>query len=373
MKQVCYLLLCALAVGVADPGKRTIRVMSYNTGLTSRIPYYWKRSENIGKTVSKTKPDFICLQEVWHYRDLYKIVQKNSDRYPYSFSAVHKDTKTLLNNTGLHWPTCARFDVMKMFFGMWWHGCMSMKEDIARLDCVTEKAGFMELPQQCITCLTMVKLSPRSVFSECLGAVENQMNVPGLLILSKRKLRHPKMVYFRPNVKQLLPRGYLMTEVQGLGTVACTHTTADLGKIYYEPNLKSRFHSWKEENLQDARSLIKDLSQFPTSVIMGDLNCSPKIPGKHIQGDYEDTLELFKTANYSTPYVDMCGRCTFCSENNLVPYKTDWILDHILVRGSRTQHAMRIMDDKMTDQNVHPSDHYGIQVVFNISDEKPRV
>lgn len=64
MKQVCYLLLCALAVGVADPGKRTIRVMSYNTGLTSRIPYYWKRSENIGKTVSKTKPDFICLQEV---------------------------------------------------------------------------------------------------------------------------------------------------------------------------------------------------------------------------------------------------------------------------------------------------------------------
>jgi hypothetical protein len=25
-----------------------------------------------------------------------------------------------------------------------------------------------------------------------------------------------------------------MIQVQGLGTVACTHTTADLGKIYYE-------------------------------------------------------------------------------------------------------------------------------------------
>lgn len=98
-----------------------------------------------------------------------------------------------------------------------------MKEDIARLDCVTEKAGFMELPQQCITCLTMVKLSPRSVFSECLGAVENQMNVPGLLILSKRKLRHPKMVYFRPNVKQLLPRGYLMTEVPVLHLIYCEY------------------------------------------------------------------------------------------------------------------------------------------------------
>lgn len=80
--------------------------------------------------------------------------------------------------------------------------------------CVTEKAGFMDLPQDCITCLTMTKLTASAAFSNCLGSIRNQMNVPGLLVLSKRNLHNTKMVYFRPNVKQLLPRGYLMAEVK---------------------------------------------------------------------------------------------------------------------------------------------------------------
>ena len=44
-------------------------------------------------------------------------------------------------------------------------------------------------------------------------------------------------------------------------------------------------------------------------------------------------LNLFKASNYTTPYIDLWGQCTFCSGNNLVPYRTDWILDHILIRG----------------------------------------
>lgn len=92
-------------------------------------------------------------------------------------------------------------------------GCTSKKNDIERLVCVTEKAGFMDLPQECITCLTMSKMTAKSAFSECLGGIQNQMNVPGLLVLSKRKLRNSKMVYFRSNVKELLPRGYLRVEV----------------------------------------------------------------------------------------------------------------------------------------------------------------
>ncbi|XP_061197589.1 uncharacterized protein LOC133205739 [Saccostrea echinata] len=371
MKRVFDWLTCILAVSVADPGDRTVSLMSYNTGLTSRIPYYKERSQYIAEKVSQSNPDFICLQEVWHYRDLYKIVKENSATYPYSFSAIHNDTTSLLNSNGLHWPPCARSDVIKMFFKMWWYGCRALKSEIARLDCVTEKAGFMDLPQQCITCITMSSFTAQTAFSDCLGAVENQMNVPGLLVLSKMKLRQHKMVYFRPNVKQILPRGYLMVEVLGLGTVACTHTTADLGKIYYEPNLKSKFHSWKEENMKDARILMKDLSPFTSSVIMGDLNSSPSIPGKQIQGDFEDTLELFKTGNYSTPYIDLYGLCTFCSGNNLVPYKTDWILDHILIRGQRAEQAQRVMDEVITDLAVYPSDHYGIQVRVSLAGQRP--
>ncbi|XP_062567650.1 uncharacterized protein LOC134229885 [Saccostrea cucullata] len=371
MKRVFDWMICVFAVSVADPGERRVKLMSYNTGLTSRIPYYKERSQYIAEKVSQSKPDFICLQEVWHYRDLFKIVKENSATYPYSFSAIHNDTTGLLNSNGLHWPACARSDVIQMFFKMWWYGCMSLKGEIARLNCVTEKAGFMDLRQPCITCITMSSFTARTAFSDCLGAVENQMNVPGLLVLSKRKLRHHKMVYFRPNVKQILPRGYLMVEVWGLGMVACTHTTADLGKIYYEPNLKSKFHSWKEENMKDARILMRDLSSFASSIIMGDLNTSPSIPSKQIQGDFEETLELFKSANYSTPYIDLCGLCTFCSGNNLVPYKTDWILDHILLRGPRAEQAQRVMEHLLPDQSVSPSDHYGIQVVVSVADKGP--
>lgn len=60
----------------------------------------------------------------------------------------------------------------------------------------------------------MTKLTASAAFSNCLGSIRNQMNVPGLLVLSKRNLHNTKMVYFRPNVKQLLPRGYLMAEVK---------------------------------------------------------------------------------------------------------------------------------------------------------------
>lgn len=60
----------------------------------------------------------------------------------------------------------------------------------------------------------MTKLTASVAFSNCLGSIRNQMNVPGLLVLSKRNLHNTKMVYFRPNVKQLLPRGYLMAEVK---------------------------------------------------------------------------------------------------------------------------------------------------------------
>nr|XP_022336029.1 uncharacterized protein LOC111132504 [Crassostrea virginica] len=303
-------------------------------------------------------------KKVWHYKELYQIVKKNSAIYPHSFSAIHSDTPSLLSNRGYHWPPCARFAVVRMFFKMWWYGCTSKKNDIERLVCVTEKAGFMDLPQECITCLTMSKMTAKSAFSECLGGIQNQMNVPGLLVLSKRKLRNSKMVYFRSNVKELLPRGYLRVEVPEVGTIACTHTTANLGKVYYEPNLKSVFKSWEQQNLEETRILIQHLSAYPRTIVMGDLNSSPTVPNKHIQGDFEGALNLFKASNYTTPYIDLWGQCTFCSGNNLVPYRTDWILDHILIRGLKATQAKRVMDRIIPNHKVHPSDHYGIQVVL---------
>lgn len=42
--------------------------------------------------------------------------------------------------------------------------------------------------------------------------------------------------------------------------------------------------------MQDAGILIRDLSSFPKTIIMGDLNSSPSIPDKQIQGDFESKV-----------------------------------------------------------------------------------
>lgn len=60
--------------------------------------------------------------------------------------------------------------------------------------------------------------------------------------------------------------------------------------FYFSANLKSQISSWEEENMQDAGILIRDLSSFPKAIIMGDLNSSPSIPDKQIQGDFESKL-----------------------------------------------------------------------------------
>lgn len=54
---------------------------------------------------------------------------------------------------------------------------------------------------------------------------------------------------------------------------------------------------------------------------------------------WSGTLALFTKKNYTTPYTDLCGLCTFCAENNLVPYKISWIFDHVLIRGMKAEQA----------------------------------
>lgn len=70
-----------------------------------------------------------------------------------------------------------------------------------------------------------------------------------------------------------------------------------MNTFLFSANLKSQISSWEEENMQDAGILIRDLSSFPKTIIMGDLNSSPSIPDKQIQGDFESkvtTSILFK-------------------------------------------------------------------------------
>ena len=57
--------------------------------------------------------------------------------------------------------------------------------------------------------------------------------------------------------------------------------------LYILANLKSVFKSWEQQNLEESRILIQHLSAYPRTIVMGDLNSSPTVPSKRIQGDFE--------------------------------------------------------------------------------------
>lgn len=73
--------------------------------------------------------------------------------------------------------------------------------------------------------------------------------------------------------------------------------------FFFSANLKSKISSWEEENMQDAGILIRDLSSFPKTIIMGDLNSSPSIPDKQIQGDFESKVTTSFLFKYGFPEI----------------------------------------------------------------------
>ncbi|KAK3085772.1 hypothetical protein FSP39_008523, partial [Pinctada imbricata] len=310
---------------------------------------------------------YFCLFQYWYYNDVVSLVQTVHKSFPYTFSAVHKSTTQLLGKTKLLYRPgpCLKGSVLKVMAKMFSQGCLHSKSELDTLHCAVKKANVMDLPQECITCITMSGVD--RILSDCVGATSGGINVPALVLLSKLPLRNTKNVDFLPGIKQLVPRSLSLCG-DGLGPVACTHTTADLGKVYYEPNLLKTFKSWKEQNLNDATKLVKDLLPQPRAIIMGDLNCGPDEPSRAVKGDFTDSFKQFTRNNYTTPFVRLVGKCTFCAENTLVPYKDNWNLDHILLRGHEAKSAKRIFDEPIPGKDYPTSDHYGIQITIETKD-----
>lgn len=59
-----YWLSGVIFLCLLTPGQGVVSLMSFNTGLTSRIPYLQERSRYTEDHVAQTNPDFVCLQEV---------------------------------------------------------------------------------------------------------------------------------------------------------------------------------------------------------------------------------------------------------------------------------------------------------------------
>lgn len=61
--KLCWLVV-ALVCGLIRSVGGVVKLMSFNTGLTSRIPYRQERSQYIAGHLAQRQPDYICLQEV---------------------------------------------------------------------------------------------------------------------------------------------------------------------------------------------------------------------------------------------------------------------------------------------------------------------
>ncbi|XP_062615524.1 uncharacterized protein LOC134277224 [Saccostrea cucullata] len=362
-KNIVLLFWYILFVG-AEFCRAQTKLLTYNAALLGSIPNKEERGDYIATNIGHTDPDIICLQEVWLKRDVELLTSTNQHRYPYFYSAVDTESSSK--------PPCANISLISVFFKILANGCTKHATSAGKAQCATEKTGVMNLPQRCISCLAIASTNDFSfsnLLRDCVVTTQGEVNLPGLVVLSKRPMLNPIVKYFLPSTKKTAYRGYIHFQDEKVGDIACTHLTPLLGPIYIEPNLQGIFEGYADQNFFETITLDYDLSSSLRVVIMGDLNCGPGIPEKNIEEECEKSYYHFTLAGYTSPYVERVGLCTYCKDNALAltQYdKTDLsinnnIIDHIFVRGVSVVFIQRVLTEYVPSLPYTPSDHYGVQ------------
>ncbi|XP_056005664.1 uncharacterized protein LOC125660040 [Ostrea edulis] len=345
---------------------RTTKLLTLNTFLINIQTEYQKRAEHIANNIGSTQADIICLQEVWDDKDVLAIVKANQEKYPYTLSGLHNETQELLQSSKTNRPRCLELGVLVMAIRTVANGCLGEEGDAARLKCLMEKAGYLDLSRQCIACLTFSGFDIGSLLKNCLFS-NIQTNLPGLLVLSKRKLLNPSMTYFRQE-KTLFNRGYISFEVDQVGDIRCTHQTSDSLGDYYDGNLRTVYGSWEDQHFDETKTLI---SSFPNdkirSIIMGDVNTGPFLPIQtELQGYFIDSYKYYKSQMFMPTFETTC---TYCLENPLaMDIDSGSIIDQVLVRTPEgdiaTYKTMRVFDNLIPGETVPASDHYAVELLI---------
>lgn len=344
------------------------KLLTYNAGLLQTIPNKQERGDYILTNLRATDPDIVCLQEVWLARDADMISSGNVLTYPFSFSASPGRGETLTDSL----PPCVNVSLAGVMFKILANGCTRKNTQEEQAQCVLEKTGVMNLPQICISCLAISAsggFSSKRILEDCVLTSQGEVNLPGLLVLSKRPLINPVVKYFLPSTRTTVRRGYIHFQDEDVGDIACTHLTPDLGPNFVEPNLSGIFTNYAEQQLYETVIMVTDLSSASRVVIMGDLNCGPRLPERNIKEEFETSYHHFIMSGYDNPYINKVGLCTYCRENPLTLAQNqmtstppeDTILDHILVRGIHVSFTQRVFTENVPGLFIPPSDHYGVQ------------
>lgn len=90
-------------------------------------------------------------------------------------------------------------------------GCLNEGSTISKLQCLYEKAGYFDMSRSCISCMSLSGFDYGTLIKNCF-IKQTRSNLPGLLVLSKRRLIGPSLTYFDPE-KTILNRAYISFEV----------------------------------------------------------------------------------------------------------------------------------------------------------------
>lgn len=145
------------------------------------------------------------------------IQQALQRKFPHSFSAVHNDSSTIMDQHTLAKPPCSSI-IFQTVFQCFLTQCNTSSSRSNQAGCFLHKCnGARSLSEECLTCVLLSGTNTTDVLAMCVSPPPsrqfNAMNLPGLALFSKLPLTQRKTQSLLPGIKRLVPRWVLSAEV----------------------------------------------------------------------------------------------------------------------------------------------------------------
>lgn len=341
------------------------KLLSFNTALEpSSAKYVDDRRSFLVPELRKLQSDVICLQEVYYGKDV-----KNTalhlmfSGYPYSYSSLHDErgrlkwgliqTKPCNTDASVQTTLQCLNNVCKVNFN-------SEKD---RLRCAVTQCKLLDLPDNCVSCVLVSGID--DVSNKCVNGTDaTQINIPGLMILSKKPIITNKRAKYFPNARDIFSKEYLVANIYDLGEVICTQMTNKFSRLQTMSDLF--FIEGEGMNLLETMKLLDDASVHDKKnvLLFGNLNSGPSIPSEAVESEAHNSYAQLMENNLRSPYAEMVGKPTVCHACNKLADDRSSVSDHILTRGYKIAEAKRVLDQNLPGKDYPLSSHYGVQVTL---------
>ncbi|KAK3098693.1 hypothetical protein FSP39_022098 [Pinctada imbricata] len=308
--------------------------------------------------------DAICLQGIWYEKDAVEIIDKlqKSGQYEYSYSFLHDQQQGDIDTKAKYPPPCHN-DTENIRLLQFCNdiSCYSDPRRYRLFQCIEDECKMDRLMEKmsesCLGCLYHGTVNDN--FDECTMS-QYAFNPTGLLFLSKRPMSNIRRGFYHDveqmkerihgqdytyyKSRELIQRGYLDVNVNGIGRVVCTQLTEKLGDLYID--LHPDFTSYEEKNKFEMKQLAIMLKDEKKAIVLADMSSTPvitKLGGKlgfqfqdHFNtyfGGWEDPI--------SSSYFHHDPHCTVCCGNDFVRKEgicgksggVGYMMDHVLLKG----------------------------------------